>query len=141
MIAGAPKDVVVVERLKEIAASCDRLLVLDRFIPESEVSELYAMADLAIFNYSEIFSSGALLLAFSLGVAVVAPLQGTAEERLDRPALFAWQSSPFEVLEEAFTVPGETRRKAALETAHAHGWATAARVHIAAYEGGSPNFP
>jgi beta-1,4-mannosyltransferase len=136
IIAGAPVDRDIARKLREIAATNSRLILLDRQVPESEVAELYAIADLAIFNYSEIFSSGALILAFSLGLAVLAPQQGT-DELIGRPALFDWLESPFEVLDEALSVPYDMRRHAALTTAHAHDWADSARVHIQAYTGDS----
>ena len=140
IIAGTPVDRDITEKLKEEAAINSRLVLLDHQIPEPEVAELYAIADLAVFKLLEIFSSGALILAFSLGLAVLAPQQGT-EEFIGRPTLFEWMESPFEVLNEALRVPYDVRRRAALATAHAHDWAESARVHIRAYTGDSPNLP
>lgn len=141
IVAGAPKEPGVVQALKEMAATSKRIILLGRHIPESEVAELYTLADLAVFNYSEVFSSGALLLALSLGLAALAPHRGTEDELIGRPALFAWNASPFEVLDEALEFPSDVRRQAALATAHTHGWSDSARVHIQAYEGGPPNLP
>lgn len=140
VIAGAPKDPRVTRELKKITAADSRIVLLDRYIPAPEVAELYTLADLAVVNYSEVFSSGALVLALSLGLAVVAPRQGT-DEFVDGPALFAWEASPFEVLDEAFEVSRDVRYSAALAAARAHDWADSARVHIQAYEGGPPNLP
>lgn len=140
IIAGAPKDPGVTQELKKMAAASNRIVLLDRYIPEPEVAELYTLADLAVLNYSEIFSSGALLLALSLGLAVLAPRQGT-DEFVGRPALFAWERSPFEVLDEALEVSRDVRQCAALAAARTHDWADSAHVHIQAYEGGPPNVP
>ena len=140
VIAGAPKDISVARELKRVAAANDRVVLLDRYIPGPEVAELYALADLAVLNYSEVFSSGALLLALSLGLAVLAPREGT-DEFVGRPALFAWEASPFEVLDEALDVSWDLRRSAALAAARTHDWADSARVHIQAYEGGPANLP
>lgn len=137
LIAGAPKDTSVARELRVMANASSRIVLLDRYIPDSEVGDLYALADLAVFNYREIFSSGALLLAFSLGLAVLAPRQGT-DEIVGRPALFAWEKSPFEVLDEALGFPLSVRRQAALETARGHSWTDSARVHLEAYEGHEP---
>jgi beta-1,4-mannosyltransferase len=98
IIAGAPKDTGVTQELKMMAAADNRIVLVDRYIPEPEVAELYTLADLAVLNYAEVFSSGALLLALSLGLAVLAPRQGM-DEFVGRPALFAWEASPFEVLD------------------------------------------
>jgi beta-1,4-mannosyltransferase len=140
IIAGAPKDTDVARDVKRVAAASSRVVLLDRYIPEAEVAELYALADLAVLNYSEVFSSGALLLALSLGLAVIAPRQGT-DEFVGRPALFTWEVSPFEVLNEALGVFRDIRQSAALAAARTHDWADSARVHIQAYEGGLPNLP
>ncbi len=139
IIAGAPKDADVVQKLKKMVAATDRVLLLDRCIPDSEVGELYALADLAVFNYAEMFSSGALMLAFSLGLAVLAPQLGAADELVGRPALFGWTTSPFEVLDDALSVPRDVRKRTALATADIYGWADSARAHLQAYEGGSPS--
>lgn len=141
LIAGAPDDLTVTRKLEEIAAASSRVVLLDRRIPESEVGELFTLADLAVFNYSELFSSGALVLAFSFGLAVLAPRLGTADEPIGRPALFAWTESPLEVLDDALDFSFDVRQRAALATAQAHGWTDSARVHIQAYEGSEPNLP
>jgi glycosyltransferase involved in cell wall biosynthesis len=141
LIAGAPDDSAVTQRLEEMAATNERVVLLAHRIPEPEVGDLYTVADLAVFNYSEMFSSGALLLAFSMGRAVLAPQLGAVDDLVSRPALFAWKQSPFEVLTEALECSSEVRDRAALATAEAHGWGDSARVHIQAYEGSRPNLP
>ncbi len=123
-----------------MAAADKRVVLLDRYIPEVEVAELYALADVAVLNYSEVFSSGALLLALSLGLAVLAPRQGT-DEFVGRPALFTWEVSPFDVVNEALEIPRDVRESAALAAARTHDWADSAYVHIQAYGGGAPNLP
>jgi len=50
------------------------------FVGAPEVARLYAAADAAVLNYREVFSSGALPLALSEGVPMVAPPGGTAAE-------------------------------------------------------------
>lgn len=139
IIAGAPDDASVTRKLSELADANDRVVLLARRIPESEVGDLYTLADLAVFNYAEMFSSGALMLAFSMGLAVLAPQRGTGDDLVSRPALFAWERTPFEVITEALSYSFESRHRAALATAHAHSWGDIARVHIEAYEGKRPN--
>ncbi len=141
LIAGTPKDRGVAQKLKEMVAGSSRVVLLDGYIPDAQVGELYTLADFAVFNYSEIFSSGALMLALSLGLAVLAPSRGTEDQLLESPALFSWRGSPLEVLSEALAVPSDVRRQAALAAARRHEWAASARVHIQAYEGAEPNLP
>ena len=58
-------------------------MLLDlREVPDAEVSALHACADAAVLAYRDVFSSGALLLALSFGLPVVAPDVGTAAELL-----------------------------------------------------------
>jgi glycosyltransferase involved in cell wall biosynthesis len=135
IIAGAPKDRAIADHLSRLASSDDRLVVLDRFISDEQVGELYTIADLAVLNYQELFSSGALMLAFSLELAVLAPSQGAGDDVFGQPALFAWEHTPYERLEEAMSVPQAARRAAALHVAEEHSWSNAARAHRAAYRG------
>jgi glycosyltransferase involved in cell wall biosynthesis len=139
IIAGAAKDPDITRRLKVVTDASDRIVLLDRYIPDPEVGELYALADLAVFNYAEIFSSGALLLALSLGCAVLAPRRGAAEEAFESPALFMWETSPLEVLSAALAVSADIRGRAALAAAESHTWVDSARVHMRAYEGSPPD--
>jgi glycosyltransferase involved in cell wall biosynthesis len=80
IIAGKP---VVAEEADHLhrAAGDDARVVLDlREVPDDEVSGLHLCADAAVLAYRDVFSSGALLLALSFGLPVVAPDVGTAAE-------------------------------------------------------------
>jgi beta-1,4-mannosyltransferase len=80
IIAGKPVVDEEADRLRR-AAGEDARVVLDlREVPDDEVSGLHLCADAAVLAYRDVFSSGALLLALSLGVPVVAPDVGTAAE-------------------------------------------------------------
>jgi beta-1,4-mannosyltransferase len=80
LIVGKPVVEHEARRLRDAAQADHRVLLDLREVPDAEVSDLHACADAAVLAYRDVFSSGALLLALSLGLPVVAPDQGTAAE-------------------------------------------------------------
>src|SRR4051794_26381334 len=80
VVAGGVSSPALRERLERLAAADDRVVLRLEFVPEEEVGSLFAAADVAVLNYAEVFSSGALLLALSFGVPVIAPEEGSARE-------------------------------------------------------------
>lgn len=138
LIAGAASDPDCASRLRLAALRDSRITYDERRIPDAEVSGLYDLADIAVLNYREVFSSGALLLSLSLGLAALVPAHGSAEELVDAPAAFRWERTPFEALDRALSVPAEERRAAALAVAASYDWPRAAREHLRAYRGDEP---
>lgn len=73
LIAGSCLDPLI-----DIEKSVEKLGVGDcvktdiRFIEDSELESLFSWADFALFPYKEIYGSGALLMAYTFGVPVVA---------------------------------------------------------------------
>jgi glycosyltransferase involved in cell wall biosynthesis len=80
LVAGNPKDEATREELEDLAARDDRVALQLRWIGDEEVEGLHRASDAIVLNYPEIFSSGALLLAWSLGRPVIAPAGGTIDE-------------------------------------------------------------
>lgn len=80
LVAGNPKDEPTREELEALAAQDDRVALQLRWIGDEEVEGLHRASDAIVLNYPEIFSSGALLLAWSLGRPVIAPAGGTIDE-------------------------------------------------------------
>lgn len=60
----------------------DAVAFWPRYIPHQDVATLFHAADVAVFNYHEITDSGALRVACSLGVPVVAAAVGAFREFL-----------------------------------------------------------
>jgi beta-1,4-mannosyltransferase len=129
LVAGRPLDGGVRREVEAAAAGDERVILrLDR-IADAEVAELHLAADMAVFAYRDVFSSGALMLALSQGLPVIAAENSTAVELGGPPAIQAYPpgglggalaaSSPLEA--------GAGER--ALSTAERYGWeAMAARV-------------
>jgi beta-1,4-mannosyltransferase len=111
---------------REIAAARDgdaRVLLRLEPVPEHEVAELHHAADAAILHYRDVFSSGALLLALSLGLPVVAPAGTTATELVTAPAIEAYEGDDLTAALAGMRVaPAAERREAALETARSYAW-------------------
>jgi glycosyltransferase involved in cell wall biosynthesis len=80
LVAGNPKDQPTREELEALAAKDGRVALQLRWIGDEEVEGVHRASDAIVLNYAEIFSSGALLLAWSLGRPVIAPTGGTTDE-------------------------------------------------------------
>lgn len=132
VIAGKPVNAEVGRLVRDAAAKDPRIVLLDRFVTDEEVTELHAAADFGVFAYDEVFTSGTLITALSLGLPALAPDAGSATEisgetfvlRTFRQGHFA------EALAEAFA-PGafgdrEASRAEALRVASEWRWEDAA---------------
>lgn len=91
VVAGGVDDPELKRRIEEAADADPRVRLRLGFVPDAAVGGLFRASDAAVLNYAEVFSSGALLLALSFGVPVVAPATGTATEVAPPPAV-----EPFE---------------------------------------------
>jgi beta-1,4-mannosyltransferase len=80
LVAGSPRTDDERRELDRAAAGDRRVELELRWIPDEEVAPLHRVSDAVVLNYGEDFSSGALMLAWSLGVPVVAPAGGTVDE-------------------------------------------------------------
>jgi glycosyltransferase involved in cell wall biosynthesis len=98
------------------------------------------MADAGIIAYPEVLSSGALLLALSLGLPVVALRDSSASEAVQPPALVTFEPGGLaEALVAMRSGPADDRRAAAFAAAERlSSDAAAERVH-AAYQGRDPD--
>ncbi|HEX2412054.1 MAG TPA: glycosyltransferase [Solirubrobacteraceae bacterium] len=140
LVAGAPRSEAVRERIVDAAGGDPRVHLRLELVEDNQVADLHAAADAAVIAYPEVFSSGALLLALSHGLPVVAPRESSAADVAAAPALVAFEPGG---LAEALSGMCEgrlaERRTAALATARSHSWdIAAARVHDA-YLGRCPD--
>jgi len=73
------------------AAEQDRILLVDRFLDDSELQVFFRAADVAVFPYQNVLTSGSLLLALSFGLPTVIPQVGmTADLLQNRGAGFLY---------------------------------------------------
>jgi beta-1,4-mannosyltransferase len=135
VIAGKPVVEAELARLRDAADGDARVLVDARHIPDDEVSTLHRRAHAAIFAYRDVFSSGALVLALSYGLPIVAPAVGTATELVSPPGFEAFEPGELTLaLERMRAGDWSARRDAALRAAHAYPWSAVAASTIALYE-------
>jgi beta-1,4-mannosyltransferase len=80
LVAGSPRTDADRRELERAAGGDSRVGLELRWIPDEEVASLHRISDAVVLNYGEDFTSGALMLAWSLGVPVVAPAGGTVDE-------------------------------------------------------------
>jgi beta-1,4-mannosyltransferase len=149
LLAGLPLDEDSVAAARRCAAADSRVRLLLEFIPDDEVAELFEASDVAVLPRSDGGTSGALILALSLGLPVIAAATPTYEELLDGGEA-GWLFEPGEpaslrsALRQAAhdRVLAVQKKSAALAQAKRLSWAeagdrTAALLQAAPHEDGS----
>jgi beta-1,4-mannosyltransferase len=135
LVAGAALEDGLAAELE--SARGDRVRLDLRRVPGEQVTELHAASDAAVLNHAELFSSGALLLALSQGLPVIAAESDAAREVAGWPAVttFASAEELLEAVERLRAVDPAIRRSAALEAARAASWERAATTLRDVYRG------
>lgn len=117
-----------------------RILASERFLDETEMQVFLRAADLAVFPYRNILTSGSLLLALSFGLPVVIPEVGMTREvlkgsdagvlydRADPDGLLRALNSLLAKLRE-----GQELQSAALAVAQGQGWPNVAETLFAEF--------
>jgi beta-1,4-mannosyltransferase len=135
VIAGKPIVEAELQRIRQAAGGDQRVVVDARHIPDDEVSAFHRRAHAAIFAYRDVFSSGALVLALSYGLPVVAPAVSTASELVQPPGLETFAAGELSAgLDRMRSGDWSARRDAALQAAEAHPWSAVAASTVALYE-------
>ena len=134
VIAGKPVVASELEAIHEAAGDDPRVVVDARLIPDEEVAALHRDADAAIFAYREVFSSGALLLALSYGLPVVAPAESSAPELVLTQGLEAFATGELTAtLDRMLKGDHRSQSAAALRSAERYPWSGVARATVALY--------
>ena len=101
LIVGSPSNDVT---KKELIARCqidDRIKTYPQYVPESEIQVYMNAADVAVFPYTDILTSGSVLLAMSFGKAIVVPCTGCIPETLDAQGSFLYDPNDVDGLSRA----------------------------------------
>jgi glycosyltransferase involved in cell wall biosynthesis len=123
IVAGSVSDQTLEREIAAARGGDARVLLRLQPVPEVEVAELHHAADAAVLHYRDVFSSGALLLALTFGLPVVAPAGTTATELVTAPAIEAYENDDLTAALAAMrTGPAAGRRDAALRTARSYAW-------------------
>lgn len=108
-----------------------RIVTTDRFLDETEMQVFFRAADVAVFPYRNVLTSGSLLLSLSFGVPAVVPRVGMTAELLDGTrAGFLYDREDKQGLENALRTALAAKesgclramQKAALDCAEAQTW-------------------
>ncbi len=134
VIAGESRDPELASRLEALAATTPNVLFDQRKVPMSDVQPLHLMADAAVFAYADLFSSGAAMLALSLGVPIVVPAHSTGTELGSAPAVEAIGPSGLsDALRRVATGDPQARRALAIDAAKRSDWAVVAKTTLEVY--------
>lgn len=123
------------------AAERARILLVDRFLDDSELQVFFRAADVAVFPYRTILTSGSLLLSLSFGVPPVIPRVGmTADLLQGREAGFLYDRASPEALTQALQQALTCKRQGglaqmqrnALALAQSQSWPDVAQTLFAA---------
>jgi beta-1,4-mannosyltransferase len=123
IVAGLAVDPAAAAAVRAAAAGDHRIVPLLEFVPDDRVAELHAAADAAVVARSDGGTSGALALALTMGVPVVA-----ASAYADQIGTAGWMFRPGDAgalraaLETAAADPDGARRRVAALAAPAQGW-------------------
>jgi beta-1,4-mannosyltransferase len=116
VVAGHPKDATVAETIEGAAAKDPRIRPRLQFVPNDEVADLFAAADVAVVPRGDGGTSGSLILALSFGLPVVAA-DREAYRELTADGAAGWLFAPGEpeslarTLSAALTAPDEELRR------------------------------
>lgn len=122
------------EELRRLAAADPRVVLRLAFVDEDELAALHQAADAAVFAYADLFSSGALLLAISLGLPVVVPAATSAAELVEDDARVDYEPDGLTAaLATMAERVGPEARAAALRSAARYDWSRVAELTTQVY--------
>lgn len=93
VIAGKPHPMWDADAARRRAQADGRVVLVERYLDEDEVSAYLGAANAAVFAYQEVFTSGAAILAASLGRAIIAPRLGCIPETFPRAGVILFERS------------------------------------------------
>jgi beta-1,4-mannosyltransferase len=131
LIAGTPSPPAEADALRAHAAADPRIVVCAEYVPDDLVSGLHLAADAAVIAHADVFSSGALLLALTHGVPVVAPADGTARELFSAPAVEFFEND--QLVDALTRVRSGDRSAAARTSAEQFPWSEAGVATVEVY--------
>jgi glycosyltransferase involved in cell wall biosynthesis len=132
LVAGRPLDEAMRQEVERAAGADPRIVLRLERIPDREVAELHRAADVAALAYRDVFSSGALMLALSCSLPVIAPAGGTAEELGVPPGIRCYEEGGLGTALAASRSLGNGGGAAAAAIAAEYSWEPVARAVLGA---------
>jgi beta-1,4-mannosyltransferase len=96
VIAGNPWNRKYAESIESQVENDPRIKLILQTVPDSELQNLYAAADLVVLPFIQVFNSGTVLLAMSFAKPVVAPAMGVISFRLQHQPQLLYKDSELE---------------------------------------------
>ncbi len=91
LIAGRPLDDDYQESVERLIAGNPRVIFFPGYVAADRIQEFMLAADVVVFPYKEILTSGSVLLAMSFGKACIAPMLGCICDVLDDGGAFLYE--------------------------------------------------
>lgn len=134
IVAGGVRDPALERRIREAVAGDPRISLRLAPVSEQEAADLHELSDAAVLFHRDVFSSGTLMLALTLGLPVVGPADSTLDEIARPPAAALYGDDRLaEGLRSAMT---DTSRAAARAAAEPYTWSDMATALRTLYERG-----
>ena len=122
VVAGGCSDDTLHAQILEAAGDDDRVHLRIGFVPDDVVAELHHAADAAALHYRDVFSSGALMLALSMGLPAIAPADSTATEIAPVPVVRPYARDSIAPALAELSPTDDALRRRARETALGYTW-------------------
>lgn len=90
IIAGEPSNNQIAEEIERKAKGNDNIWLVFKFIPDEEMQIYLNAADVMVFPYREILTTGGVILAMSFGKAIIAPNIGCIPDILNGSGSFLY---------------------------------------------------
>ncbi len=139
-IAGRPQGEGMKEAVESAAAADPRIRLRLEYVSEGELSELIAECDIVVLPFTEIFTSGSVVMAITCAKPVIVPDSESLREYVDETCAFIYRPEEPEALKQALlraqqsallVEMGANARRAALTLDWASIGCTVARVYRA----------
>ncbi len=101
LVVGNPWTDDLEAEIRDLCAADDRVHPVLEFVPDDDIQLYMNAADVTVFPFSEVLTSGTTMLGMSFGRPVVAPREGCVGELIDDVGGFAYDSADPNGLREA----------------------------------------
>ncbi len=138
LIVGKSEALAYAQRVKEMVRGDERIITHMTYVADEELQFFLRAADVCVFPYRHITTSGAALLAFTFEKPIIAPAMGPFVELAAEGRGLLYPPGDVEGLRVALAraLDGalEDASPAVHEYAETHNWPTLAREHVRVYE-------
>ncbi len=138
LIAGKAEMVPYAERIKRLVQDDPRIITHMTYVADEELQYFFRAANVCVFPYRHITTSGAALLAFTFEKPIIAPAMGPFVDLAAQGRGLLYPPGDVDglrqVLERALEGALDDAAPAVRAYAEAHNWSTLARDHVRVYE-------